>query len=360
MKLLTLILCVLSFNLYGVDWQGHRGARGLYPENTISGMEEALKHPITTLEMDVVITKDKKIILSHEPWMNAEICLGPQGKKIQGKKYNIYKMNYDEVLKFDCGSLRNKGFPRQFLASTGKPTLEKVLSVIEEKYKDRKIHYNIEIKYTKEWEKQGFVPGFRTLSDETIKIIKKFLPESRYSIQSFNFDVLNHIRKTNPKVRLSALNTKSIAPEDLVQELGFMPEFYSPYFKNLTPSIVKAYKPLTIKLIPWTVNDVETMEELIKLGVDGIITDYPDLIEKVGQKKCKEGENLFEEKCVKIPVHGEASHNPPGWVCKKGHIQKRNRCIKIALPENATFLPDGKTWECNVGYERYRTICRKK
>lgn len=360
MKLLTLILCALSFNLYGVDWQGHRGARGLYPENTITGMEEALKYPITTLEMDVVITKDKKVILSHEPWMNGEICLSPQGKKIKEKEFNIYKMDYDEILKFDCGSLRTKEFPYQVLASTGKPTLEKVLSVIESKYKERKINYNIEIKYTKEWEKKGFVPDLRTFSEEVIKVIKKHLPESRYIIQSFNFDVLNHVRKIYPEIRLSALNTKAVAPEDLVQELGFMPEFYSPYFKNLTPAIVKAYKPLTIKLIPWTVNDVEAMEELINLGADGIITDYPNLIEKVGEKKCKEGENLFEKKCVKIPSHAVASSNPPGWVCKKGYVQKRGGCIKIILPKNATFLPDGKTWECNIGYERYRSLCRKK
>lgn len=360
MKLLTLILCVLSFNLYGFDWEGHRGARGLYPENTISGMEEALKYPINTLEMDVVVTKDKKIILSHEPWMSEKICLAPDGKKITGRKFNIYKMNYDEVLKFDCGSLRNADFPDQFLASTGKPTLEKLLEVIETKYKDRKINYNIEIKYSKEWEKEGYVPDYRFFADETIKVIKKHLPESRFMIQSFNFEVLNHIRKIYPEIKLSALNTKAIPPEELMKELGFMPEAYSPFYKNLTPSIVKAYKPLTIKLIPWTVNEVEVMEELIQLGADGIITDYPNLIEKVGQKKCRTGENLFENKCVKIPRKAIASDNPPGWVCEKGYIQKRNSCIKISIPENASFLPDGKTWECNVGYERYRTTCRKK
>ncbi len=96
------------------DVQGHRGARGLRPENTIPGFLVAIDSGVTTIELDVVITKDKQVVVSHEPWMSAAICLDPSGSTLQAKeekKFNIYQMTYDEVRQFDCGSLENKDFP---------------------------------------------------------------------------------------------------------------------------------------------------------------------------------------------------------------------------------------------------------
>ena len=95
------------------DVQGHRGARGLRPENTIPGFLVAIDSGVTTIELDVVITKDKQVVVSHEPWMSAAICLDPSGSPLQAKeekKFNIYQMTYDEVKQFDCGSLGNTRF----------------------------------------------------------------------------------------------------------------------------------------------------------------------------------------------------------------------------------------------------------
>jgi hypothetical protein len=108
------------------------------------------------------------------------------------------------------------------------------------------------------------------------------------------------------------------------------------------------------------VNNVTDMKNLIDMGVDGIITDYPNLIPQVQTKKCPPGHNLFENRCVRVPAHALPSDKNPGWVCKAGYQQKRNRCIKINVPRNAHLLEDGKTWACNEGYVRYRGTCRKK
>lgn len=357
MKLIPLILCVLSSTAFAMDWQGHRGARGIYPENTIGGMEEALKYNVTTLEMDVVMTKDKKIILSHEPWINGKVCLAPNGKTIKDESFQIYKLTHEEIVRFDCGSLKNSEFPEQLQISTGKPTLEKVIEVIEAK---KQVHYSIEIKYSPEWEKRGLVPNVKEFSESVMSVLKKKLPYSRYTIQSFSFEVLRYIHDFYPDVQLSALTINNYSPGELKEALGFLPRIYSPLYKKLAPHMVKEFHAAGMKVIPWTVNELSVMEELVNLKVDGIITDYPNLISRVGEKKCKEGENLFENKCVKIPAHAVASSNPPGWVCKSGRIQKRNSCIKVLVPEGGSLLPDGKTWECNVGYERYRGLCRKK
>src|SRR5688500_119603 len=98
------------------DVQGHRGARGLKPENTIPGFLLAIDSGVTTIELDVVVTRDKQVVVSHEPWMSVSICLDPAGSPLQPKdekKKNIYQMTYEQVRQFDCGSLGNKNFPEQ-------------------------------------------------------------------------------------------------------------------------------------------------------------------------------------------------------------------------------------------------------
>lgn len=360
--LITSLSLFFSIPAIAFDWQGHRGARGLYPENTIGAMEEALKYPVTTLEMDVVVSKDNKVVVSHEPWMNEDICLDPEGKRIRNKQFNLYQMDYAEIQKFDCGSLDYKRFPGQKKVSVGKPTIDKLIDVTEATLKRlnrENVEYNIEIKSTPEDQKAGFQPPVEKFSDLVIKTILEKLPYSKFTIQSFDWRVLQYINKTYPNVRLVALKEEGISPEKDLKALGFKPYVYSPYYKELKANHVIAFHKEGVKVIPWTVNTVPEMEEIVQLNVDGIITDYPDLITQVGQKKCKENTHLFEGKCVKLPAHALPSDMNPGWTCKAGYVQKRSGCIKIRVPKNGLLLPDGKSWECNPGYERYRGTCKK-
>lgn len=280
---LIALLFVISAGAFGMDWQGHRGARGLYPENTIGAMEVALKYPVTTLEFDVVLSKDHKVIVSHEPWMHEDICLDPSGKRVKGKKHNLYKMTADEIQKYDCGSLPHIRFRAQKNIKEKKPLLSDLLKVTEEK--NKAILYNIEIKSTLQDEASGYQPDIKTFSDVVLRTILEKIPASRFTVQSFDWRVLQYIKKAYPEVKLSALFDGKIFPKDVEKGLGFKPDIFSPYFKYLSKKDVDAFHAMGIKVVPWTVNDEDDMKTMISIGVDGIITDYPDRITKTGSSQ---------------------------------------------------------------------------
>jgi glycerophosphoryl diester phosphodiesterase len=268
------------------DLQGHRGARGLKPENTIPAFIVALDSGVTTIEMDVVITKDKKVILSHEPWIEADICLHPDSTPIRkaDAKLNIYKMTYEEVKRFDCGSKGNKRFPQQEKMSISKPLLEDVIVAVEthiKSYSQYEVDYNIEIKSAKAGD-NIFHPAPEEFSDLVYALLDQYLPLDRVVIQSFDFRVLKYWHEKYPNVRLAALveNKKSVYRN--LSELGFNPSIYSPMFSLLEREDVTYLQKQKIRVIPWTVNEIDDMKKVRQLGVDGFITDYPDRAATLG------------------------------------------------------------------------------
>lgn len=364
LRIFALLLCLLSFNaLADFDWQSHRGGRGIYPENTINGMKVSAKFPqITTLELDVVISKDHQVVVSHEPWMNEEMCLDPKGKTVSGKEVNLYKLTYAQIKEYDCGSKTHPRFPRQQKIKEHKPLLKDLLSELKSTGKN----FNIEIKSTEEDEKAGFQPEYKKFTDQVIKLILENLTPERFTIQSFDWRVLRYAHEKYPQVALSALRESKYSHQSIVTELGFSPQIFSPDYELLTAADVAYFHKNKIKVIPWTVNSPDMMKKMIAMHVDGIITDYPDLIADIPVDSyklvpvCSPKYNRFEGNCIKIPAHAEASEQNPGWVCKAGYFQKRMSCSKIKLPRHARFEEDGKSWVCKEGYERYRSRCKKK
>ncbi|MFN7603327.1 MAG: glycerophosphodiester phosphodiesterase family protein, partial [Bacteroidota bacterium] len=249
------------------DVQGHRGARGLKPENTIPAFLTALDYGVTTLELDVVITKDKKVVVSHEPWMFSGICLTPNGNTISEKdekRYNIYELTYEEVKKFDCGSIGNARFPEQEKIKISKPLLSDVIVAAEthiKSYTRYEVDYNIEIKSEKELYGK-FQPYPEEFSDLVFNLIDQYLPLDRVVIQSFDFKVLQYFHEKYPQVRLAALVENEKSAEANLKELGFIPSIYSPYFRLLDNNTVKELKtkvvssdekkPRNMRVIPWT------------------------------------------------------------------------------------------------------------
>lgn len=276
MKFITVFL-FLNFvgESKAFDWQAHRGYRGHYPENTILAMQEALKLPISTLEFDVVISKDHQIVVSHEPWMSEQICLGAKGKE-----FNLYKMNYQEIAKFDCGSKAHPKFKKQNKVIAHKPKMSDLLKVIEEQIRknNRKLFYSIEIKSTIEDENAGYQPTVELFTDLVINEIEKNLAHDRYCIQSFDWRVLDYLSIKYPKVQRVALIENKYEVKTVLKKLKKIPQVFSPYFKHLTKTDVDYLHSQNIKVIPWTVNTAKEIEEVKKLGVDGLITDYPNLI----------------------------------------------------------------------------------
>lgn len=269
------------------DLQGHRGARGLRPENTVPAFLIALDSGVTTVEMDLAITKDKQVIVSHEPWMSSSICLQPDSSEISQKKersFNLYQMDYAEIIKFDCGSKGNEKFPAQVQISISKPLLKDVITAIEHHIKSYSLYevdYNIEIKTSPSGDGK-FHPTPEVFSDLVYNLIDQYLPLERVVIQSFDFRVLRYWHKKYPDIRLSALveNTKSIDAN--LAALGFKPSVYSPHFKLLSKEKVSHLQSQKIRVIPWTVNEPDDMQRMLQWRVDGFITDYPDRASSLG------------------------------------------------------------------------------
>jgi glycerophosphoryl diester phosphodiesterase len=284
-KILILIFFPLIAQAqFSYDLQGHRGARGLMPENSIPAMLKALDLGVVTLELDLAISKDGKIVVSHEPWMNPVICLLPNGETIpgNGKDFNLYQMTYEEIQKFDCGSKFHSRFPKQANFQVNKPLLKDLIQVVEKYVRDHHLplpNYNIEIKSS--IEDDGLFhptpPQFSTLVYEQID---NLLDWDRVNIQSFDVRVLQYFHQNYPEVRLAVLVDNPLDFENQLQQLGFIPAIYSPYFEKLDATIVKQLKNKGMKVIPWTVNSTDDMMDLLNMKVDGIITDYPNLAPK--------------------------------------------------------------------------------
>jgi glycerophosphoryl diester phosphodiesterase len=266
---------------FSYDLQGHRGSRGLMPENTIPAMIKALDLGATTLELDLAVTKDGVIILSHEPYMNPVICMTPVGEEIPSndRSHNIYQMTFSEVIQYDCGTKFHAGFPQQVKFHASKPKLEDMIDVVEKYAADfglPKPNYNIEIKSMPEGD-GVYHPNPKDFSEMVIALLGKKLSPDRYNIQSFDFRVLQYIHQHHPEITLAMLVENANNPDEQLKTLGFQPAIYSPFFPALTKEKVDKLHQKGMKVVPWTVNNAEQMENLLDMGVDGIITDYPNL-----------------------------------------------------------------------------------
>ncbi len=268
------------------DLQGHRGCRGLMPENSIPAFKKALDLGVTTLELDVVISQDRQVVVSHEPYMNAAYCLTPGGQPVDKKSeknLNLFRMTYDQIKQYDCGSAGNPSYPEQEKIKVAKPLLKDVIREAEAYRKSKNlppVSFNIEIKSDQK-EYGVSQPAVDEFSDLVHGVIAEQLPAERVILQSFDFNVLKHWKKEIEagryrKVRLAALVSNQRSWETHLDELGFVPDVYSPNHLLLGKTKIQALQKRGIQVIPWTVNDAERMKKLKNWGVDGLITDYPD------------------------------------------------------------------------------------
>lgn len=266
------------------DYQGHRGCRGLLPENTLPAMLKAMELGVTTLEMDVVITKDKQVILSHEPFFNYEITTKPDGTYVTEKEekgLNIYAMDYDEVIRYDIGLKPHPRFIEQQKVAAFKPKLEEVFDAVKKWCATKKKSipfFNIETKCLPLTD-NIYHPKPEIFVELLMDIIKENKMEQYVTIQSFDFRSLQYLHKQYPTIATAMLiedNDKRSIERQLV-DLGYTPTIYSPHYSLVNEALVTICKAKNMRLIPWTVNDKITIHKLKKLGVDGIISDYPNL-----------------------------------------------------------------------------------
>ena len=256
------------------------------PENTVGSMMNGLAFGVATLEMDVVITKDKKVILSHEPFFNTEITTKPDGsfvKPEEEKELNIYKMDYAQVLKYDVGLKPHPRFAKQEKVAATKPLLSDVFDAVKNYMKEAKRPYpffNIETK-SQPASDNIYHPEPKEFVELLMDVIKSYDLEKQVIIQSFDFRTLQYLHKKYPHIKTAMLveadDKRSFRKQ--LDDLGFTPTIHSPAYELVTDNLVKECHEKNMKIIPWTINDKATFDKLKNMGVDGIITDYPDLNE---------------------------------------------------------------------------------
>ena len=266
------------------DKQANNGGSGLMPGNTIPAMLNAIGLGVTTLDMGVSISKDKKVLLSNEPFFNHETTTLPNGGFISDKydsTFNLYKMDYDSIIKYDVGIRPDPKFPQQQKIKAVKPLLSDVFKAVKEYMMTARRPYpffNIEIKTLPAGD-NIFYPKPAEFVDLLMKVIKDNQMEEMVIIQSFDFRTLQYLHQHYSKIKTSMLieaDSKSSFRKQ-IKDIGFTPTIYSPEYTLVTDLLIQNCHELGMKIIPWTVNEKSKIEELKKMGVDGIITDYPNL-----------------------------------------------------------------------------------
>ncbi len=262
---------------------GHRGCRGLLPENTLPAFLKAAELGCDWLELDVVITADSQVLVSHEPWMEHRICRTPQGDSIteqQAHGFNIYRMSLTEAQRFDCGSAHHPDFPEQENSPQHKPTLREVVEAVDEQAMEdgnMGVGYNIEIKSDPAlydtWQ-----PRPERFAELVLAQIDPLGISGRAIIQSFDPAVLEAVHVIDENIPVALLVDNNDGLDANLKRLTFVPSHYSPAFELVDKELVKELDARDIELLVWTVNDKSDIKKMLKLGVGGIITDYPDKV----------------------------------------------------------------------------------
>ncbi len=265
-----------------LDVQGHRGCRGLWPENSIKGFLHALDLGVHTLELDIVFTKDLAVLVSHEPYFSSTICTYKDGtliKKKEEQELKTYSYTLNEIKSlFICGNLRHPQFPNQQKHEHVKPSLEEVFTdVILYCKKQHKAlpFFNIEIKNVKK-NQHLYQPEKVKMVELVMNVITSFEYEEKTTIQCFDPEIMNILHNQYPKQRNAFLVKNLLGYRYNLKRLDFKPTIYSPYYKRINMHMLNQLQSKNIKVIPWTINNEKDMKRFIEMGVDGIITDYPN------------------------------------------------------------------------------------
>ena len=267
--------------------EGHRGTRGLMPENTIASMYKAIDYDVNTVEVDVVISKDKKVVISHDIYFHPEITTTPDGRYLDSKeaqKHQLYQMDYDSIRKYDVGLKPHKEFSQQQKIAAYKPLLDELIDSTEwyAGSKGKKVMYNIELKTNAAYDGTRQPPVEETV-DLVMQVVKEKNIENHCYLQSFDFRPLQILHKKYPTIVTAVLisDKDKRTFEQQLNELGYTPAMYSPHYSLVNAQLIAACHQRGIKIIPWTVNTKADIKRLKESGVDGIITDYPNFFSEL-------------------------------------------------------------------------------
>jgi glycerophosphoryl diester phosphodiesterase len=266
----------LLFSMPGIamDVQGHRGARGHLPENTLPAFSLALEQGVDTLELDVGVTKDGVVVIHHDRRLNPDVARGPDGKWVTAPAPAIHELSFQDLQKYDVGRIRPgseyaKRFPHQKpLDGTRIPRLADLFAMAKSKTR-----YNIETKLSPESPHETLPPA--PFARALLAEIRKAGLEKRVTIQSFDFRTLKVVEKEAPAIATVYLTEKDGLPAK-VHAAGA--KTWSPDFNAITPQTLAEARKLGLRVVVWTANEPADIARMIEARVDGIISDYPDRV----------------------------------------------------------------------------------
>lgn len=265
--------------------EGHRGTRGLMPENTIPAMIKAIEVGANVIEVDIYVSKDGQVFIAHDPYINPLFSFLPGGREVpkdSASKYIWHQMDYAEIRKIDVGSKYYAAYPQQQKMFAYMPLFGELIDSVEAFTKANNLPgtiYNIEIKSNPKFD-GVYQPVPSVLVKAVMDVVQSKKIGNRFYIQSFDIRQLQVTRKSYPGVTIGFLTgDKKVTAEQNLQNIGFNPDIYSPHYDLVTKETVELCKKHGMKLVPWTVNTAEEIKKLVDLGVDGIITDYPNLLQ---------------------------------------------------------------------------------
>ena len=302
LKAALLAAALLAPSAYAFDLQGHRGSRGLAPENTLPAFERALALGVTTLELDVGLTADGVVVVSHDPYLNPAIARDAAGEWLAGSRGPLIKsLTLAQLQAFDVGRIRpgtpyaNSFATQEARDGTRVPTLASLFELVKARRSD--VRFNIETKVFPNRPEDTAAP--EVLTQALLAVIRQAGMQSRVSIQSFDWRTLQLVQKLAPAIPTVYLTTRSATNDSAADpawtagfklaEHGSVPKMvkaaggavWSPNGPAVTEALVKEAHALGLQVIPWTINLPGDMERLIGWGVDGLITDYPDRLREV-------------------------------------------------------------------------------
>lgn len=264
-----------------IDVQAHRGGAGLMPENTIPAMQNALDLGVNTLEFDLHLSQDGQVVVSHDNHFHPRYSTRPDGTLIQEEdpKEYLYTMPYDSIAKYDVGQRFVERWPGQVKMAVSKPLASELIDFAEG-YAKTPVNYNIEIK---SWPGEGegtLWPEYHVFCDTCVPLLLSKNLGSRLIVQCFDTRALNYMHLKWPELTLSYLTEDYDGGdiEALLQNLDFIPRWWSPESSVVTPENVAWCHAHGIGVVPWTVDDPAEMRRLVDCGVEAIISNYPDVL----------------------------------------------------------------------------------
>lgn len=305
-----------------LDIQGHRGARGLAPENTLPAFERALSLGVTTLEMDVNVTRDGVVVVGHDPSLNPDIARGPDGKWLEKKGPAIFHLTFAQLQQYDIGRLKPgtnyvNRYPAQVPVDGTRYSRLSEVFALAKRAGDTRVRFNIETKVSPFAPDE--TPAPEPFAHAVIAEIRAAGVQSRSTIQSFDWRTLQVVQKEAPEIATVYLSAQqkfldnvctgpmarvpTIAPADCgasawtagfqLRDHGSVPKMvraaggttWSPEYRDIDAAKLQEAHKLGLRVVVWTVNDPVQIDAMLKLGVDGIISDRPDLVISAAGKR---------------------------------------------------------------------------